>query len=328
MTWFRRTTLLLMVSLGSGWLALTLQAAAQTNGLPWARITTNVPPALPTFRSPVEAFRELLAMGPVERREALSNRPVEVRKQILAKLREYQSLKPEEQELRLRATELQWYLLPLMRMAPADRENRLKLVPQEQRQLVADRLAKWDRLPAPLREQMLNNEMTARYFAQLQAETNREIVLERMSPERRAKLEAGIDEWRRMSEAQRQMTLEGFNAFFELTPLEKQQALSTVSEAELKQLEKTLQAYEKLTPEQRQQCILSFQKFARMSLIERQEFLKNAEHWKLMSPSERDAWRKLVSYAPIRPPLPPHVPPPMPPTLRRTLGEAVATNSN
>jgi hypothetical protein len=161
-------------------------------------------------------------------------------------------------------------------------------------------------------------------------ETNREAVLGRISPERRAKLEAGLDRWRDMSEEQRDRTLDGFKEFFELTPAEKQQALSTLSETEQKQMEKTLQAYGKLSAEQRQKCILSFQKFAGMNLAERQEFLKNAERWKLMSPSDRAAWRKLVTFAPLQPAMPVRhaPPPPMPSPLIHTVGAAVATNSN
>ena len=123
-------------------------------------------------------------------------------------------------------------------------------------------------------------------------------------------------------------TLAGFKDFFELTPQEKQRALSTVSEAEQKQMEKTLQTYEKLSPAQRLQCIRSFEKFAGMSLADRQAFLKNAERWKLMSPTERAAWRKLVTYAPLLPPMPvrPAQMPPMPPG--RAASESVATNNN
>ena len=50
-----------------------------------------------------------------------------------------------------------------------------------------------------------------------------------------------------------------------------------------------------MPPDQRAQCIRSFEKFASLSLAERQQFLKNAERWKLMSPSERQAWRELVN---------------------------------
>jgi len=54
-------------------------------------------------------------MSPAERNHSLTNRTPEARARILAKVREYQVLGPDERELRLRATELRWYLTPLLR---------------------------------------------------------------------------------------------------------------------------------------------------------------------------------------------------------------------
>ena len=72
---------------------------------------------VPRMQSPVDFFRQLLAMTPAERVASLTNRPPEARARILAKVREYQALGPDERELRLRATELRWYLTPLLRTA-------------------------------------------------------------------------------------------------------------------------------------------------------------------------------------------------------------------
>jgi hypothetical protein len=325
---FSRRNLLLLTAAFHCLLAGTLFAQNPTN-LP---AIFPVPP-MPTLRSPVDIFRELLAMEPAERRQSLSNRPPEVQKKLLAKVREYGSLKPDERELRLRTTELQWYLQPLMTMPRTNREFRLALIPEEQRKLVEERLARWDLLPPPAQEELLNNEMTSRYFAQLETanEEQKQRILAQISLERRAKLEAGLDHWRSLSPEQREKTLESFNAFFELTPAEKQKALGSLSEAEQRQMEKTLQAYANLPVTQRAQCIRSFEKFAGMSLPERQAFLKNAERWKLMSPSERESWRTLVRFAPMLPPditgvrLP--LTPPVPkPLIRRS--PSVATNQN
>jgi len=299
----------------------------------WKAAVSVPPMPMPTMKSPVDFFRNLLALTPGERRQSLSNRPPEVRSRILAKLREYESLKPDERELRLRATELQWYLQPFMSEPRTDREARLALIPEEMRKLVEDRLARWDLMPPPVQENLLNNEMTARYFTQLESATTeqRQKLLDQISPERRAKLEAGLDYWRSLLPEQRDKILQSFNAFFELTAAEKQKALRSLSEAEQRQMEKTLQDYANLPVAQRAQCIRSFEKFAGLSLPERQEFLKNAERWKLMTPAERDSWRTLVKFAPMMPPeptavrLPPTPPTPKPP-IRRS--PTVATNQN
>lgn len=320
----------------AAWLLWPALALAATNGpLVPADLSRILPPAPPLVepKSPVTLFRNLLAMTPGERRQSLSNRPPEIQKKLLAKVREYESLKPDEREVRLRTTELQWYLQPLMNLPPTNRATRLATMREDMRRLVEERLARWDMLPPPMQEELLNNEMTARYFTQLESATaeQKQKILAQMSPERRAKLEAGLDRWRELSVDQREKTLAGFTAFFELTPGEKRKALASLSSAEQQQMEKTLQSYAGLPPAQRAQCLRSFEKFAGMSLEDRQAFLKNAERWKLMSPAERESWRTLVKFAPMLPPapspvlLPPRLPAPRP--LARP-NSAVATNGN
>ncbi len=266
-------------------------------------------------KNPVQQFRELLDMNRAERRQALSNRPPEIARQIMAKLREYESLKPDERELRLQATELRWYLMPLMTGSRSNRAEQLAKIPEPHRKIIEARLEQWDLLPPAYQEELLNSEVTSRYFTQLESANaaQRKKLLSQMSPERRAKLEAGLDIWRILPPEHRQKMLRSFNEFFELKPEEKMRVLGQLSDAEKQQMEKTLAAYEKLTPRQRAECIESFQKFASMSLAERQAFLKNAERWKLMSAEEREEWRRLVEVAPIQPPLPIGFSPPMPP---------------
>jgi len=109
----------------------------------------SVSPPLPSVqKSPVEFFRELLAMEPAERTAALADRSPETRKLILAKVRQYESLNGNEQVLRLQVTELRWYLLPLMKISATNRLDLLAIIPPDYRKLVDDRLREWDKLPA------------------------------------------------------------------------------------------------------------------------------------------------------------------------------------
>jgi hypothetical protein len=256
-------------------------------------------------RSPVDAFRELLAMPRAERAQFLTSKSPETRKAILAKLREYESLKPDQRELRLKVTELRWYMLPLMRSSPTNREAQLKRLPDSQRDLVAPRLREWDALPEDVQKELLQNEATLQYFTEMDS-TNAPPI----SDARRQRLDAGIAQWQALPEERRRDIVLRFNKFFELTPDEKARAITSVSEAERRQIEKTLKSFENLPPEKRAQCIQSFQKFASLSPEERQDFLKNAERWKLMSPEERQSWRELVSRLSWHPPSPSMRPPP------------------
>src|SRR5690242_7150383 len=85
-------------------------------------------PMLPA-KSPVDFFRDLLAMNPAEWRNFLTNRPPETQKLILAKLHEYASLKPEECKLRLEVTELHYYLVRLLATPATNRAFQLQQIP-------------------------------------------------------------------------------------------------------------------------------------------------------------------------------------------------------
>ncbi|HEY2082960.1 MAG TPA: DUF3106 domain-containing protein [Verrucomicrobiae bacterium] len=268
-------------------------------------------------------FRELLAMSPEQRKAAIAIRPPDIQKRILEKLEEYEILPEPLRELRLRETELRWYLRPLMDEPRTNRAPALARIPEELRTQVQERLGQWDLLPPLLQAQFTNDDVIAGYFSQISSATpeERSAILRTIPADRRKVLEQGLDRWQEMSEAQRQKALIGFNQFFKLTPDEKEEALNTLSDEERREMESTLNSYGNLTLQQRAQCISSFEKFAGMSIAERQQFLKNAERWREMTPEERDKWRQLVNVAPIMP-LTPVIRP-----LRSGPGRPVLTNA-
>ena len=309
----------------------TSASASSTGSRPLASdipMPPESPPPLPMSQSPISFFRELLAMNAAERRQALTNRSPEGQKLILAKVREYESLPPDELELRLRVTELRWYLLPLMNSPATNRPAELAMIPAANRKLVQDRLLEWDKLPPEVQKDLLANQATITYLAEIEGRTpeQRRQMLQSITPARREILESGINRWGSMSDDQRRKMLERFKGFFELSAQEKQKALNTLSAPERRQIEKTLQTFGSLPADQRSQVIRSFGKFAGLSPAERQQFLKSAERWKLLSPAERQAWREVVRRLP--PPEPPDLPP-MPPAPRATRSAPnVATNRN
>ena len=261
--------------------------------------------------SPVAFFRNLLAMSPKQREEYLTNRPPQMRERILAKVHEYESLSPDDRELRLRATELRWYLMPLLQTSPANRDAGLARVPADLREIVKSRLSEWDILPPQLKDEFLENEQARYYFARIQPPANTAAA--------------------QQLAAQRQRISEQFREFLELTPEEKQQTLDTLSADERAQMQKTLESFGKLTTEQQTQCVANYAKFAGMSAADRVEFLRNAERWSQMSPAERQTWRDLVANVPDWPPAPaliypPGLAPPASPVTPANSRSSVETN--
>jgi hypothetical protein len=285
----------------------------------------SLPPVPPTphLKSPVDLFRELLAMTPAERKNYLTNRPSETRARILVKVCEYEALDPNERELRLRATELRWYLLPLLHESLTNRATRLAAIPDDLQPLVKNRLRQWDILPPTLKAEFLESERTLRYFTHVDPSQGPSLPPPPPDPKGdRGPHRSDLSRWM-LSEEQRQKIAAQFNQFFELTPVEKKKTLNTLSDAERQQMEKTLETFGKLPPVQRRKCIRAFTEFAGMSAQEKQDFLKNAQRWAQMSPKERQTWRDLVTHVPEWPPLPSAlIMPPLPPTFHR----AVATN--
>jgi Protein of unknown function (DUF3106) len=280
-----------------------------------------LPPEPAVVKSPVAVFRELLNMSPVERAKALADRPEETRKRILAKIREYKSLRPEECELRLKVTELGYYLRPLMRTPATNRAAQIALIPPGFRDMVQVRLTRWDRLAPAAQEKLLQNEAAIRALTEVTNGVSTNAILLRSEM-----LKNTINNWNRLSDKDKKELTENFDYFFQLKPAERQKAVRFLTKEEQAQILVTLQKFGKLTPDQRTQCVQSFERLAAMSPTDRRQFFKNAERWEMMTPKEREDWRNLVETAPLLPSLSPA--PPMPHSVPTPRKESFVTNGN
>lgn len=272
-------------------------------------------PPLPTARSPVELFRRLIAATPEEAAQLLEGRTPEQRKVILAKIEEYRITPPPLREWRLKATELRWYLTPLMRVPPESRGALLLAVPESDRPLVEARLQQWDQLSATEKQELLNNELALKYVARpANAPAPNPDQLKNLPPAVRAQLEQAIDQWRAMPEAQRQTLSARFASFFSLTPTEQGRTLDLLTASERDSLTRTIGGFASLNPAERERSLQGLRQFSRMSREERLAFLQGAERWKSLPDEQKANWRKLVTKLP---PLPPGAGlPPLPPGFK------------
>jgi hypothetical protein len=313
---------------GRGWL-VSLTAAAMIVSSASAQNATNLglharPSPVPAAimpPSPVDYFRHLLAMPPQQRELLLAKKSPDVRKRILSKVNEYAALDPNECELRLRATELRWYLMPLLRATPEDRDTQMARVPDDIRDVVKSRLMQWEILPPSLQKEFLENEHVLSYFSGVDSTNG--------AAETPALSNAERSHWDALPESQRDAMIGQFSQFFALSPKEKQKAIGGLSQGDRAQMEKIMQAIDNLPQPQRAQCLRAYAKFASMTPLQRAQFLKNAQRWSQMSPAEQKAWGDLVEHVPQWPPAAPSaimpLMPPMP-TARPNFHPFNATN--
>lgn len=308
--------------------AATVLCAAPAQDAP-NPATTNPPvlPPLPQSKSPVDFFRELLAMTPGQRTKAIAGRPAEAQKLIAAKIAEYEALPAVQRELRLRVTELRYYLLPLLSIAPANRSTMLPQVPPELRLMIDQRLERWDKLTPEQQKDLLENENWLRLSTEIGANPLRQPqTVTNLPAAQRQALDVAINKWNQVSPDRQADIAENFEQYFELRPEEKARTLRTFSETERRQMERALQNFDKLDPQRRAQCVKALNRLAQLAPEQRQEFLQNAERWQALTPGERKAWRTLVFNLSL-PPAPPVPAPPMPPTPRSSrVSAAMATN--
>ncbi len=265
-------------------------------------------PPLPKAHSPVEYFRRLLAATPAEREEMLKDRTEAQRTVISEKINEYIILPPPMREWRLKATELRWYLMPLMQLEPERRSARLSMIREEDRALVVLRLQQWDSLPPREREEMLNSQIALGYLARPSNVPVRAGQIR--SDPRVVQLEASVASWQRLPVAEQELITKQFNSFFSLSETEKKKTIALFTGTERTHLQNTVRSFEGLSAATRRECIDAMQKITQMSGDERVAFLRNAERWKSLSDLERRQWRTLVTKMP---PLPPGFVPPNPP---------------
>jgi hypothetical protein len=278
-----------------------------------ARESTSSHPLPPTPESPIAQFRHWLDLTEPDRSLALSDKPEAVRTVLMVKLAEYDAMDPAQRELRLRATELQYYLRPLLHIPSDERHQRLSQVPAEFRPLIDKRLSQWDSIKPETREELIANAWAIRYFLRLESSTDAEQAALRgeLPPERRPQFDTELTRWKSLPSNQRDQITRAFHRFFQLPVADQQRTLESLPESERQQIEATLQAFAKLAPAQRQLCLNSFRRFAGLTPSERTEFLRNADRWKEMSPEDRATWRRLVTRLPPLPaglaihPLPP-----------------------
>src|SRR5262245_52918463 len=109
------------------------EALPETNSGRASRVS---PPMPASLTSQFDYFRQLLKAKGQTREQLLATRKPEHQKTLRNYLSLYDTLTPEECEDRIRAMELRTVLVTLLKLAPSNRVESVKLVPDRDRSLV------------------------------------------------------------------------------------------------------------------------------------------------------------------------------------------------
>ena len=212
---------------------------------------SSAPPPVPEpQRSPAVLFRQLLAATASQRSELLASKPEPARTLIVAKLKEFEALPPDQRELRLQVAQLQFYLSPLLRAPATVRSNRLERVPPEDRPLLEERLQAWDALPEDTRREILETERSLSYFVRQESADPRKLaaLLEQVPAPARPEIEAQFARWSSLPAEERARKAAHFSRFFDLSGPERDKTLSRLPDVERQQMERTLAKFSSLPP--------------------------------------------------------------------------------
>lgn len=282
---------------------LLLMAAVMLQGIAAVESAPVVPPSpaassapapAAALISPVRFFRDLLAMSEADRQSALAARTPRTREALLSKVREYMSLDPETRELRLRTTELRWYLKTLLPMDPAARSKMLAAMAAQDQASVAYRLEQWDRLSPGWRSEILKHERTMDWLRKRELEASNEPGS--------LEMESRLAQWQALPKEERVGMIDSFNKFFQLSESEQEKTLAALPQSQRATVAPTLRKIEALPTAQRVECVYAFRQIASMPAAQRERFVRKADQWRQMTANERQTWTDLVVKFPPLPP--------------------------
>lgn len=267
------------------------------------------PPPMPLAHSPIDFFREMLAMNESQRQEALNHRSSRQQEVLMAKLAEYEAMPDIEREVRLEVTELHYYLMPLLKESADQRESRLKAIPSGKRLRVLRRLKQWDSLTSSVQQQLLANQQVMNWFIR------QEIEWKVPPPLPRSPLRLPFPENQRKFSQEQAQRMEGvFQQFVELPETEQKRSLAGLPGDQRKRILQAANELSEMPSPVRRKCINSYIEILAMSKAEQVAIMRKVAQWQSLSLEEKHALR---SFVPQVPPLPPGLQsaefPPLPP---------------
>lgn len=240
---------------------------------------------LDSSHSPISKFRTILNWSPEERSQFVKKQPANVQRILERKIMEYEALSESQREFRLIATELHFYLDPLLVGNRNIDPSAVQEVPPHLRKYIDQSVGFWNRIKPAHRDLLLAKKEAVSYLISI---SSRLYDLEKLMPK-------PAPEW------------DNLYNFLQL-PHNKQ--LSFMKAYQIKpsiEMEKLLVAFQGLEDEEKRNCAHAFVCYLSFPNNLKTQFVDGLAEWSQKKPSERSIWREIASkYPRIRPvPVPP-----------------------
>lgn len=235
--------------------------------------------------SPISKFRTLLEWTPEERTQFVKKQPANVRQILERKILEYESLSDSQREFRLIATELHFYLEPLLIDNRDIDISTVQDIPDHLRKYIDQSVAFWNRIKPAHRDLLLAKKEAVSYLISI---SSRLYDLEKLMPK-------PAPEW------------DNLYHFLQL-PHKKQLSFMRASGIQPSpEMSNLLKAFQGLEVEEKRNCAHAFVCYLSFPDQLKTRFVDGLAQWSEKKPSERSIWREIAGkYPKIRPvPVPP-----------------------
>ena len=256
--------------------------------------------------SPVEKFRHLLNVNPSELESELDTFPKETRSRINAKISEYRELSVEQRHQKLMATELRWYLPPLLNIDQETRDLHLKKLDPGLANVILQRLKTWDSLPDELKSSSLKSGLIIGHLSKAPLQnpplpnTARTEVVTSVTAHSAPKLPSTSEDGKSVDKAipVSQERLQRLQAYFEMSQEAKNATLKDASVMNDPIFISRLNWLENMPEVLRERVLSHLIRFQDLSNKEKKAFGQSIKTWNRLPKSEKQALRNLVKRTP------------------------------
>jgi hypothetical protein len=251
--------------------------------------------------SPVEKFRLLLEASSSELNSELDAYPEETRSRISVKIEEYRKLSVEKRRQKLTATELRWYLPPLLNADQVTRDFHLRKLEPGLAEVIHQRLMTWDSLPEDLKSSSSKSNLIIGHLSKapsINPPLPTPSAPGTVTTAPSLPTDPGNSVSEDLADPVSQERLQRLKAYFEMNQEAKNATLKDASLMSDSIFMSRLKWLETMPEQLRERVLSHLIRFQELSVEEKKAFGKSIKTWNRLPQPEKQALRNLVKKTP------------------------------